>query len=352
LALIILLGLSLQVGKGGLFKSNYDVVAFFKESQGIDPGTKVTLRGVPIGSVRAMDWDPKEFKVRMVLQIEDRYRIPSNATAKIQVSSLLGGSVVNVSVEKGPEQTSFLKQGDRIDARDTPGIDEILTTVAELSGDTQSLIRNLDKNQAETMAKINAVVDENREYFRQTSESFAKTGPKLEVLSERLNEFTANVMAGEGTLGRLYKDPGLYDELKAVSNKASEIVDQVKSGEGTVGSLIYDDAVVKDMRKIMEDLQRAGREIELAVGENREGLRSLVNALSGAGPKIEQAINNMNEVSRKINAGEGTIGKLVNDPALYDDTKRAISQVGESFETGEEQGVFRSFLGLLFGALI
>jgi phospholipid/cholesterol/gamma-HCH transport system substrate-binding protein len=300
-----------------------------------------------------MDWDAANYRVRVVLEIDRRYRIPSNSVAKIQVSSLLGGNIVNISVERGPEElASYLEMGDSILTQETPSIDEVLATVSELSGDTQNLIRNLDANQAETMAKINAVIDENRDYIRQSSESLAQTGPKLELLAERLNEMTEQVMAGEGTLGRLYKDPGLYDEMKEVTATAREIADQIRSGEGTVGSLIYDDALIQESQKILEDIQRAAREIEAAVGENREGFRNLIAAVADSGPKIEQAINNFNEVSQKINSGEGTIGKLVNDPSLFDDTKRAINQVGDSFESGEEQGVFRSFLGLIFGALI
>jgi phospholipid/cholesterol/gamma-HCH transport system substrate-binding protein len=107
-----------------------------------------------------------------------------------------------------------------------------------------------------------------------------------------------------------------------------------------------------EAKAIMADLQRAARQIEEAVAENREGFANLVATLSETGPRIEEAIRNFNEVSRKINEGNGTIGKLVNDPALYEDAKKAFNQVGESFESSEEQGVFRSFFGILFGALI
>jgi len=353
IAIVILMGLSLQAGKNGLFRESYEVIAPFRESNGIDPGTKVTLRGVSVGTVKSLDWDPTTYRVRMVLDIDSKYQIPRNAIAKIQVSSLLGGNVINISVDRGPEEIAeYLGAGDSIETKETPSIDEVLTTVSELSEDTQNLIANLDKNQAETMKKINSVIDENRGYLADTSKSFAQAGPKIDLLAERLNEITEQVMAGEGTVGRLYKDPALYDEMRGLSDKANDIADQIKSGKGTIGSLVYDDIMIKDSRKMLEDMQRAAREIEAAVAENREGLRTLVASLSEAGPRIEEAIKNMNEVSRKINAGEGTIGKLVNDPSLYDDTKRAINQVGESFESGEEQGVFRSFLGLLFGALI
>ncbi|CAN5424500.1 MlaD family protein [soil metagenome] len=352
LAIVILIGFSLQVGREGFFKDTYEIVANFRQAGGVDPGTKVTLRGVPIGSVKVMDWDPKIYRVRVVLSVKDKYQIPKNAQAKIQVSSLLGGSVVNISVDQGPEDVAYLEEGDTIETIDTPGIDEVLSTISSLSKDTQNLITNLNKNQADTMAKINSVIDENRDYLKQTSESFASAGPKLDNLSTRLNEMTEHIKGGEGTIGRLYSDPELYDEIKGLSTKMNDIADQVKSGQGSLGSVIYDDKLTTDAKAIMDQMQKAAEQIEAAVSENREGFRNLVAALSDVSPKLQEAVNNFNDVSGKINNGTGTLGKLVNDPKLYEDAQRAINQVGESFESGEEQGVFRSFLGLIFGALI
>lgn len=352
IAVIIALGLSLQVGKSRFFTNTYEVVAGFRQAGGVEPGTRVTLRGVPVGTVRSIDWDGKNFDVRVVLEINGRYQIPQNATAKIQVSSLLGGNLINIDAQPGPDSTRFLAHGDRIQTVDTPSLDEVLTTVSQLSNETESLITSLNKNQQETVGKINSVIEENRAYLQTTSESFARLGPKLETLADRMNEMTASMASGEGTIGALYSDKTLYSDLRAMADTAKEVAAQIQSGEGTLGQLIYSDETITDMKKIMTDLQNAAREVEAAIGENREGLRNLVSALADSGPKIDNAISNFNDISGKINSGEGTLGRLVNDPSLYEDAQRAVNQVGESFESAEEQGVFRSFLGLVFGALI
>jgi len=352
IAVVLLMMLSLQVGKGGFFQKNYEIVAHFNQAAGIERGTVVTLRGVPVGSVTKIDWDPKLYKAAVTLDIQTKYRIPKDATAKVQVSSLLGGNVVNISVPLEVGSKEFLNRGDVIATLETPTIDEVLATISKLSDGTEGLIASLNENQASAFKKINAVVDENREYFKQTSESFSRTGPKLEELSTRLNEMTESVKAGEGTVGRLYKDPTLYDDIKATSDRLKKITEQIQSGEGSLGNFIYKDDFAKDAKAIMADVQRASLEIEKTVAENRENFRKLISSLGDSAPRIEKAINNFNEVSEKINKGEGTLGKLVNDPSLYEDAQKTVNQVGDSFENGEEQGVFRSFLGLVFGALI
>lgn len=352
IAVLIALGLSLQVGKGSIFKTQYELIANFRQASGVEPGTRVTLRGVPIGKVKSMDWNASIYRVQTVLQIENKYKIPKNATAKIQVSSLLGGNVINISVEQGPEQLAYLERGDAINTEETPSLDEVLATVSSLSTKTEKLITSLDANQAETLGKINAVIDENKGYIKTTSESFARVGPKVEVLADRMNEMTEFMKSGQGTIGALYANQDLFEKIKSFADTASDAAVKVKSGEGTLGALIYKDDVANEARTLMTDLQRAAQQVESAVGENREGFRSLIAALSDASPKFETTMNNFNEVSSKINRGDGTLGKLVNDPTLYNDAQRAVNQVGESFESGEEQGVFRSFLGLIFGALI
>ncbi len=351
-AVIVALGLSLQVGKGGYFSEQYEVVANFRESQGIERGTRVTLRGVPIGLVQSLDWDAEKYRVRVILEIDRKYEIPRNATARIQINSLLGGNIVNIDMEEGPAEMAYLGQGDEIQTKKSPSLDEVLTQLQELSSDSESFINNLDENQRLVMAKINDVIDENRGYIQQTSESFARVGPKVEALSDRLNEVTEYMKSGQGTIGRLYAEEDVYNDLKTFGDSAREVAEQVKSGEGSLGALIYKDNLAVEAETTMKDLQGAAKEVEAAVGENRSELKTLIANLSGAGTKVEEAITNFNDISTKINSGEGTLARLVNDPSLYEDAQKAVQQVGDSFETTEEQGVFRSFLGLIFGALI
>lgn len=352
LALVIVLGLSLQIGKGGLINDQYEIVANFRQAIGVEPGTRVALRGVPIGTVKSLDWDPTNYRVRTVLTIQEKYLIPENATAVIQVSSLLGGNFVNITVEEGPEADEYLEVGDEIATAETPNINEAISNFTTLTQDAQELIANLDRNQAEALAKIQGLVDENREELRETSASFSRLGPRLEELAGRLNEMTSGVSEGRGTLGALYQDDQLYQDLKEFIDVANEVSEQVRSGEGTLGSLIYGEDLIAEAETVMGDLRRAAQEVEGAVSENREGMRNLVVALRDAAPRLEEAVGDLNEITTKINSGQGTLGRLVNDPTLYQDAQRTVNQVGESFESAEEQGVFRSVLGLVFGALI
>ncbi len=85
----------------------------------------------------------------------------------------------------------------------------------------------------------------------------------------------------------------------------------------------------------------AGSEVPSLEGANVDQLISSLNrnqerVLGALGDFIEQnrealsgAIARLDNVTRKIDAGEGTLGRLVNDPSLYDEVQNAVSGLQE-----------------------
>lgn len=353
IAVLLLLGLSLSVTGTTLGGKSYEVVAYFKSAAGLETGSRVALRGVPIGQVRTLSWDPQRLRVRTVLRVKEEFRIPRGAYAVVRPSSLLGGVFVDISFDDAQALSpTLLAQGDELETRDIRSIDDAIQEVAAFGASGTKLFESVDQNQRQLVAKVNAVIDENRENIRAATTQLAELGPKAQEIMERISSLTRQVDEGQGTLGALWKDKSLYDQFQQLGRDAKEIAQQIRSGEGSIGKLIYDDTLAKEAQALLTKIGNAADQVQATVGENREPLNKLMIALSNAGPKIEGTLTNFEQISAKVNRGEGTLGKLVNDPSLYEDTKRAVNQVGESFEGGEEQGVIRSFFGILFGALI
>jgi phospholipid/cholesterol/gamma-HCH transport system substrate-binding protein len=67
--------------------------------------------------------------------------------------------------------------------------------------------------------------------------------------------------------------------------------------------------------------------------------------------EVRDASKNIKEITRKINAGEGTLGKLVNEDKLYRDTTATMKKAEKAMEglgdTGPIQ-VLGSIIGTLF----
>jgi phospholipid/cholesterol/gamma-HCH transport system substrate-binding protein len=66
-------------------------------------------------------------------------------------------------------------------------------------------------------------------------------------------------------------------------------------------------------------------------------LVSLTDDLAEPGSDSRKIIVEVRDIASKINAGKGTLGKLVNDPALYQDTAEAMTQM-RKFVDGLDKG--------------
>lgn len=115
--LLALLLLALRVsGLGGENGGDaYRVYAYFDNAAGVAPRAKVTMAGVAIGKVIAVELDRQSFTGRVTLEIDKRVDfLPVDSTASILTAGLLGEKYIGITV--GGEE-EVLKEGGTI--RDT-----------------------------------------------------------------------------------------------------------------------------------------------------------------------------------------------------------------------------------------
>jgi len=67
--------------------------------------------------------------------------------------------------------------------------------------------------------------------------------------------------------------------------------------------------------------------------------------------EAKETLANLNKVSKQIEEGKGTLGKLVKDEALYDDTRRAIKSVNKAAD-GISEITPVTVLGVILGIVI
>ncbi len=90
----------------------YKLYAYFDNIAGLTVRAKVTMAGVTIGKVTAIDLDRDNFTARVTLQLEKSVdNLPTDSTASILTAGLLGEKYIGISV--GGEDT-VLKDGGTI----------------------------------------------------------------------------------------------------------------------------------------------------------------------------------------------------------------------------------------------
>lgn len=89
----------------------YIVVAKFDDAGGIDAGSDVKISGVKIGTVENYILDGKTYRALVQLNIDNNVKIPTDSSAKIVSSGLLGEKYVELN-PGGDEE--FLKNGEEV----------------------------------------------------------------------------------------------------------------------------------------------------------------------------------------------------------------------------------------------
>lgn len=85
-------------GIGLVLRSNnegtYTVTAYFEKAIGLFPNSDVDILGVPVGKVRAVD--PEGSRVKVVMEISSRYKVPADAFAQIVPISVIADRFVQL----------------------------------------------------------------------------------------------------------------------------------------------------------------------------------------------------------------------------------------------------------------
>lgn len=98
--------------------------------------------------------------------------------------------------------------------------------------------------------------------------------------------------------------------------------------------LVTLNSIAGGLEKLIKGFEKGNRSERFADGlaVSTERLASISQKLDREMDKLQlsDAIKNLNSILQKINEGQGTLGALVNDPALYDDAKAIVGGANRS----------------------
>ena len=296
LAALLLLGyMSLKVGKFTLFssKNTFPVKAEFTSVSGLAENGPVEIAGVEVGRIK--DIHLIDGKAMVNLMLRPGLGLHEDAVARVRTKGMLGEKYIEL--DPGSTAAPALPPGGTIcKTQSAVEFDQLLAKVPALLDDFRPILDDV-KSVTGTLQKVIGS-QEGENNLKQMMANFAET-------SKTLNRVAKNLSEGQGTLGKLLKDDGLYREVQGVVrevhtavNNLTTFSEKLTKGEGTIAKLAND---------------------------------------KGLYEQAQQAITRLNRVAQKIDQAEGTLGKLVNDKSLYDEAKKAIKNVNQAAEGIKEQ---------------
>jgi phospholipid/cholesterol/gamma-HCH transport system substrate-binding protein len=104
--------------------NGYEITAHFGRVDGLKRGADVTLSGVKVGTVTAIDLDRKSYQAIVHMVVASNVELPIDTNAKIVSESLLGGMVV--VLEPGGDKQMIKGGGEIEKTQDAISLTELI----------------------------------------------------------------------------------------------------------------------------------------------------------------------------------------------------------------------------------
>ncbi len=259
-----------------LFRGSYELETNFRQVGGLVSGNPIQIHGVTVGDVTSVQLDQADQQVDVRLRISSDVTVPEGSVVQLTGWSQFGGT--RLVIDPGPASNPPLENGDFIPSSQEENIlgtlsdqaaplltraDTLLgtmnRTVGEVNqqlaqpnsdlrgtlGHLRSLTRQLDEllrtehqhvrgileNTEQVSENVRTFSEENEDSLRMVidrlNRSLRKTESTLATIDRvgtSLDTLTTNINRGEGTLGRLARDPSLYHRLDSAATGVNRLV--------------------------------------------------------------------------------------------------------------------------------
>src|SRR4029079_17332377 len=171
-----------------------------------------------------------------------------------------------------------------------------------------------------------------------TVNDFATSGTdlaqRLSKLSDEISGIVKDVKDGKGTLGRLFSDEQLYNNLNATIRETEDVMKQVRSGNGSAGRFLNALSLYNNANDISVQLKAIAADLRAGRGTAGKLLTDdeLYNRINRTADRLDKAVDQVNGIITDINSGHGTLGKLIKDEQVYNDTRAAIARFNTTAE--------------------
>jgi phospholipid/cholesterol/gamma-HCH transport system substrate-binding protein len=264
--LLFIFGYSFLKGKNW-FDSSRTFYAVYNDVEGLSPSSPVTINGLKVGNVTKIGFLDRSGKLVVTFLVDNSFPFSENSVAQIYGGGLIGGK--SLAIIPKYEEGQMAKSGDTLPSSIEEGLLELVNErLTPLQEKVEKVIVSTDSLINSFNQVMNPTTREN------LKSSIANLNATIASLNNSANTVEGVLSENSPKLNRTFTN---LDEMSQNLNNFSDSLSQF------------------DVRKVTEDL--------------------------------ETAVANFQNVTEKLNSGEGTAAKLLNDPSVYNNLERATNQL-------------------------
>lgn len=263
-----------------LVTSSFELTAEFESTKKLPTKQPVLYKGISIGRVNKVAWDPEGQVSVVTFTLEDDFEIYENAIMQIGERSLLGDPYLNL-ITRGSDSTAQLEAGDEVEnTKPSVDFDEAL---AFLDEEGRRHVKSLIGTVGDGLSG-----EGNGEALNGTVGGLARTITEL-------NELTLALEGQEDELTRLVSDASTV--LSEIGSREESIRTIVSSGRRTLDALAANTESVDQALAELPDLLESGRSSLAQAEPLIEEATPLIADLRALAPDLRVAFDDSREYS-------------------------------------------------------
>lgn len=296
IALVGLMIWGYQFVKGkNIFKNVITINTTIDNVTGLAVSSPVKVNGFKIGNVNNIILNPEDVNSMVVsMEIDGDIKFPKNMVAAIVSGQLVGGKEITLQFESTCDGTNCLQDGDRIKSKNVGFLESLVG---------EENMENYSDGIKETVGSVMDTL--NKSLMDEDSNSpINKSFRSLELTMDNLASTTSNI-------NQLFRKS--QDELSSTISNLATITETMATSDAQIRSMLTNmDQITRQLSEanLGATVGNANKAIDTATG--------MLTDVSGTLEKANETFTNLNDLLIKVDNGEGSIAKLMNDKVLYE----------------------------------
>jgi phospholipid/cholesterol/gamma-HCH transport system substrate-binding protein len=270
-----------SVEQGVLGGDTYLVYAIFDDVLGVAKRSRVVMAGIEVGYIESIELSGA--RARLNIRIRSDVPLYKDASIAKISESLLGDKLIDLSPGNDVEHP-ISDGGQIVNVYEERDFSELFRKLDLITEDIRTVTQSL----------ASTIGDFDRE------DSLGGVMRRMTEISKNVAELTQSVnesfQRGSDKVQRILDDVAVV--TGGTKNRYQEILDGVQ-------------AVTTDMRTLLANLNDI-------VGRGETDWKDSVGGMKDSLEKANRTLENLDNITRKINEGQGTLGRLVNDDKVLD----------------------------------
>ena len=260
-----------------ILNNSRKISAIYDNVEGLAISSAVTINGHKVGKVQSINFtDDGSGKLKVIMLIESDFYFSNKSTAELYESGLIGGKAI--AIIPAFDGSANTVSGDVLKSKIKPGLTELVNQrLTPLQEKIESVMVSADL----LLNNVNSIFDEKTKYkikgsisqLEQTISSFEKTSNSVQNLLESNKNLINNSIANFSDISddlsivtdKLSKSDfeQTINELKFSLNNFNSLLSDLDRGEGSLGKLFNDEGLYNNLEASLGQLESLIEDMKL-----------------------------------------------------------------------------------------